>query len=76
MNNQNAVAMLLQECKQALDALLSAKADTGEEDKREYQRCQGEVPRRGSRTTAAAAGPQLCPIFLLLVDECLEMPGF
>uniref|UniRef100_A0A8C0BQP2 Alpha kinase 1 n=1 Tax=Buteo japonicus TaxID=224669 RepID=A0A8C0BQP2_9AVES len=44
MNNQNAVAMLLQECKQALDALLSAKADTGEEDKREYQRCQALLP--------------------------------
>ncbi|XP_050752148.1 alpha-protein kinase 1 [Gymnogyps californianus] len=44
MNNQNAVAMLLQECKQALDALLSAKADTGEEDEREYQRCQALLP--------------------------------
>ncbi|XP_009280902.1 PREDICTED: alpha-protein kinase 1 [Aptenodytes forsteri] len=44
MNNQNAVAMLLQECKRALDALLSAKADTGEEDEREYRRCQALLP--------------------------------
>lgn len=76
MNNQNAVATLLQECKQALDALLSAQADTSEEDEREYRRCQGEVPRKGGGTTAAAASPQPCPIFLLLADECQEMPGF
>jgi len=76
MNNQNAVATLLQDCKRALDALLSSKADTGEEDEREYQRCQGEVPKRGSRTTAGATSPQPCPIFLLLADECQEMPGF
>ncbi|KAM6345543.1 alpha-protein kinase 1 [Podargus strigoides] len=44
MNNQNAVATLLQECKRALDALLSAKADPGEEDKREYRRCQASLP--------------------------------
>ncbi|XP_009485188.2 alpha-protein kinase 1 [Pelecanus crispus] len=44
MNNQNAVAVLLQECKRALDALLSAKADTGEEDEREYRRCQALLP--------------------------------
>ncbi|NXX53471.1 ALPK1 kinase, partial [Scopus umbretta] len=44
MNNQNAVAMLLQECKRALDTLLSAKADTGEEDEREYRRCQALLP--------------------------------
>ncbi|NWY54808.1 ALPK1 kinase, partial [Chionis minor] len=44
MNNQNAVATLLQECKQALDTLLSAKADTGEEDEREYRRCQALLP--------------------------------
>ncbi|PKU38183.1 alpha-protein kinase 1 [Limosa lapponica baueri] len=44
MNNQNAVATLLQECKRALDTLLSAKADTGEEDEREYQRCQALLP--------------------------------
>ncbi|NXE82136.1 ALPK1 kinase, partial [Cochlearius cochlearius] len=44
MNNQNAVAVLLQECKRALDTLLSAKADTGEEDEREYQRCQALLP--------------------------------
>ncbi|XP_010127728.1 PREDICTED: alpha-protein kinase 1 [Chlamydotis macqueenii] len=44
MNNQNAVAVLLQECKRALDALLSAKADVGEEDEREYRRCQALLP--------------------------------
>ncbi|KAK2519877.1 Alpk1 [Columba guinea] len=44
MNNQNAVATLLQECKWALDALLSAKADTCEEDEREYRRCQALLP--------------------------------
>uniref|UniRef100_A0A8B9FV00 Alpha kinase 1 n=2 Tax=Amazona TaxID=12929 RepID=A0A8B9FV00_9PSIT len=43
MNNQTAVAMLLQECKQALNMLLSAQADTGEEE-REYQRCQALLP--------------------------------
>ncbi|NWH69927.1 ALPK1 kinase, partial [Piaya cayana] len=44
MNNQNAVAALLQECKRALDTLLLAKADAGEEDEREYQRCQALLP--------------------------------
>ncbi|XP_032542820.1 alpha-protein kinase 1 [Chiroxiphia lanceolata] len=44
MNNQNAVAALLQECERALDALLSAKAGTGEEDEREYRRCQALLP--------------------------------
>ncbi|NXK21525.1 ALPK1 kinase, partial [Arenaria interpres] len=44
MNNQNAVATLLQECKRALDTLLSAKADAGEEDEREYRRCQALLP--------------------------------
>ncbi|XP_051472529.1 alpha-protein kinase 1 [Apus apus] len=44
MNNQNAVATLLQECKQALDTLLSARADTGQEDEQEYQRCQALLP--------------------------------
>ncbi|XP_075006404.1 alpha-protein kinase 1 [Calonectris borealis] len=44
MNNQNAVAVLLQECKRALDALLSAKADASEEDEREYRRCQALLP--------------------------------
>lgn len=75
MTNQNTVAVLLRECKQALDMLLSAQADTGEEDEKEYQRCQGEVPRRGSSITAAATHPQPCPRFLLLADECQEMPG-
>ncbi|XP_074946172.1 alpha-protein kinase 1 [Phalacrocorax aristotelis] len=44
MNNQNAVAVLLQDCKRALDVLLSAKADMGEEDEREYRRCQALLP--------------------------------
>ncbi|NWR62141.1 ALPK1 kinase, partial [Bucorvus abyssinicus] len=44
MNNQNAVAVLLQECKRALDVLLLAKADTGQEDEREYRRCQALLP--------------------------------
>ncbi|XP_064366680.1 alpha-protein kinase 1 isoform X2 [Dromaius novaehollandiae] len=44
MNNQNVVATLLQECKQALDALLSAKSDACEEDEREYQRCEALLP--------------------------------
>ncbi|XP_059682906.1 alpha-protein kinase 1 [Gavia stellata] len=44
MNNQNTVATLLQECKQALDAVLSGKTDTGEEDEREYRQCQALLP--------------------------------
>ncbi|XP_067153725.1 alpha-protein kinase 1 [Apteryx mantelli] len=44
MNNQNVVATLLQECKQALDTLLSAKSDTCEEDEREYQRREALLP--------------------------------
>ncbi|NXK86014.1 ALPK1 kinase, partial [Formicarius rufipectus] len=44
MNNQNAVAVLLQECERALDTLLSAKAGTGEEEEREYLRCQALLP--------------------------------
>ncbi|XP_071600148.1 alpha-protein kinase 1 [Heliangelus exortis] len=44
MNNQNAVARLLQECQRALDTLLSAKAETSEEDEREYRRCQALLP--------------------------------
>ncbi|NWI51775.1 ALPK1 kinase, partial [Calyptomena viridis] len=44
MNNQNAVAVLLEDCERALDTLLSAKADTGEEDEQEYRRCQALLP--------------------------------
>lgn len=44
MNNQNAVAVLLQECERALDALRAAKAGTGEGEEREYQRCQALLP--------------------------------
>ncbi|XP_071411528.1 alpha-protein kinase 1 isoform X1 [Pithys albifrons albifrons] len=44
MNNQNAVAALLQECERALGALLSPKAGTGEEAEREYRRCQALLP--------------------------------
>lgn len=43
MNNQKAVATLLQECKQVLDQLLLEASDVSEEDKREDQRCRGEV---------------------------------
>lgn len=75
MNNQTAAAALLQECKRALDTLLAAQPGTAEEDQQQYWQCQGEVPRRGGRTVAAATSPQPCPIFLL-ADECQEMPGF
>ncbi|TKC35063.1 hypothetical protein EI555_010265 [Monodon monoceros] len=40
MNNQKAVAVLLQECKQVLDQLLLEASDVLEEDKREDQRCR------------------------------------
>ena len=43
MNNQKAVATLLQECKQVLDQLLLEASEVSEEDKREDQRCRGEV---------------------------------
>ncbi|XP_066174449.1 alpha-protein kinase 1 [Sylvia atricapilla] len=44
MNNQSAVAVLLQECQRALDTLLAAKAGTGEGEQREYRRCQALLP--------------------------------
>ncbi|XP_058522921.1 alpha-protein kinase 1 isoform X1 [Ochotona princeps] len=45
MNNQKAVAALLQECKQVLDHLLmEAAPDVSEEDKREDQRCRASLP--------------------------------
>ncbi|KFP88512.1 Alpha-protein kinase 1, partial [Acanthisitta chloris] len=44
MNNQHAVAALLQECERALDALLSPRAGTGEGDEQEYRRCQALLP--------------------------------
>uniref|UniRef100_A0A8C5U1S1 Uncharacterized protein n=2 Tax=Malurus TaxID=55806 RepID=A0A8C5U1S1_9PASS len=44
MNNQNAVAVLLQECERALDTLRAAKAGTGEGEEREYRRCQALLP--------------------------------
>lgn len=51
MNNQKAVAALLQECEQALVQLSVAAPDAAnEEAKREEQRCQGE-------DGATAAGP-------------------
>ncbi|EOB01980.1 hypothetical protein Anapl_12246 [Anas platyrhynchos] len=42
MSNHGAVAALLQDCKRALDTLLSAKADTHEEEEQQYQQCQDE----------------------------------
>uniref|UniRef100_A0A4W2GWU7 Alpha kinase 1 n=1 Tax=Bos indicus x Bos taurus TaxID=30522 RepID=A0A4W2GWU7_BOBOX len=44
MNNQKAVATLLQECKQVLDQLLLEASDVSEEDKREDQRCRASLP--------------------------------
>ncbi|XP_012621627.3 alpha-protein kinase 1 [Microcebus murinus] len=44
MNNQNAVAALLQECKQVLDQLLLEPPDVSEEDKSEDQRCRASLP--------------------------------
>uniref|UniRef100_A0A8D1SN47 Alpha-type protein kinase domain-containing protein n=1 Tax=Sus scrofa TaxID=9823 RepID=A0A8D1SN47_PIG len=44
MNNQKAVAALLQECKQVLDQLLLEASDVSEEDKREDQRCRASLP--------------------------------
>ncbi|XP_014640075.1 PREDICTED: alpha-protein kinase 1 [Ceratotherium simum simum] len=44
MNNQKAVAVLLHECKQTLDQLLSETADVSEEDKSEDQRCRASLP--------------------------------
>ncbi|XP_036620452.1 alpha-protein kinase 1 [Trichosurus vulpecula] len=41
MNNQKAVAGLLQECKEALDTLSWA---LGKEDKRHYEQCQASLP--------------------------------
>nr|XP_027311587.2 LOW QUALITY PROTEIN: alpha-protein kinase 1 [Anas platyrhynchos] len=44
MSNHGAVAALLQDCKRALDTLLSAKADTHEEEEQQYQQCQALLP--------------------------------
>uniref|UniRef100_A0A8C0XEB7 Alpha-type protein kinase domain-containing protein n=1 Tax=Castor canadensis TaxID=51338 RepID=A0A8C0XEB7_CASCN len=44
MNNQKAVAALLQECKQVLDQLLLEAPDVSEEDKSEDQRCRASLP--------------------------------
>uniref|UniRef100_A0A8C3SRB1 Alpha kinase 1 n=1 Tax=Chelydra serpentina TaxID=8475 RepID=A0A8C3SRB1_CHESE len=43
MNNQK-VATLLQECKQALDVLSTKMSDASEEDKRENQQCKASLP--------------------------------
>lgn len=43
MNNQDAVASILHECKQVLDRLLLEAPDVSTEDKSEDQRCRGEV---------------------------------
>ncbi|XP_071470568.1 alpha-protein kinase 1 isoform X2 [Marmota flaviventris] len=44
MNNQKAVAALLQECKQVLDQILLEAPDVSEEDKSEDQRCRASLP--------------------------------
>lgn len=44
MNNQSAVAALLQECERALDTLLAAQPAPGEAEEREYRRCQALLP--------------------------------
>ncbi|XP_055290051.1 alpha-protein kinase 1 isoform X2 [Moschus berezovskii] len=44
MNNQKAVATLLQECKQVLDQLLLEASDVSEEGRREDQRCRASLP--------------------------------
>lgn len=44
MNNQRAVAALLQECKQVLDQLLLEAPDVSEEDKSEDQPCRASLP--------------------------------
>ncbi|XP_039073192.1 alpha-protein kinase 1 isoform X1 [Hyaena hyaena] len=44
MNNQKAVATLLEECKQVLDRLLLEASDVSEEDKSEDQQCRASLP--------------------------------
>ncbi|XP_021052379.1 alpha-protein kinase 1 [Mus pahari] len=44
MNNQDAVASILHECKQALDRLLLETPDVSTEDKNEDQRCRASLP--------------------------------
>uniref|UniRef100_A0A7N5KB40 Alpha kinase 1 n=1 Tax=Ailuropoda melanoleuca TaxID=9646 RepID=A0A7N5KB40_AILME len=44
MNNQKAVATLLQECKQVLDQLLLEASDVSKEDKSEDQQCRASLP--------------------------------
>ncbi|XP_059251164.1 alpha-protein kinase 1 isoform X2 [Mustela nigripes] len=44
MNNQKAVATLLQECKQVLDQLLLEASDVSEEAKSEDQQCRASLP--------------------------------
>lgn len=73
MNNQKAVAALLQECKQVLDQLLLEASDVSEEDKREDQRCRGEV------LTGGAGGrreQQVCSPFPCLNDTFSSLPYF
>lgn len=48
MNNQKAVATLLQECKQVLDRLLLEASDASEEEKSEDQWWRGEGLMRGT----------------------------
>jgi hypothetical protein len=84
MNNQKAVAALLQECKQVLDQLLLEAPDVSEEDKSEDQRCRGEDLMGSTRGEPTGSLPlpapttrsHLCPIFLLLAVDHREMSGF
>lgn len=85
MNNQDAVASILHECKQVLDRLLLETPDVSTEDKGEDQRCRGEVLMGDTRARdgrfnacalASATHSPLCPIFLLLADDHREMSGF
>lgn len=73
MNNQEAVATLLQECKQVLDQLLLEASDMSEEDKREDERCRGEVPMGG----AGGSGEQhVCSPLPCLNDTVSSLPYF
>ena len=52
MNNQDAVASILHECKQVLDRLLLETPAVSTEDKSEDQRCRGEVLMGDTRARA------------------------
>lgn len=62
MNNQKAVATLLQECKQVLDQLLLEASDVSKEDKSEDQQCRGEVLMGGTGGREKPAGSLSTPL--------------